>query len=63
MSTFDRLVEQRRKRGITQRQMAKWLKVPVSTLNRYEKGSRKISIHLVDQYAAELGLKIELMVK
>lgn len=63
MSTFDKLIEQRKKMGITQREMAKNLRITPSTINKYEKGTRKISSEMQDVYAKFLGIEIFLMIK
>ena len=63
MSTFDKLVEQREIRGISQREMAKKLGCTSSTLNRYESGNRKISAEMQDEYSKILGFELKLMVK
>jgi transcriptional regulator with XRE-family HTH domain len=63
MSTFEKLVEQRRKSEISQKSMAKKLGLTNSTMNRYEKGNRGISAELQDKYAEYLGYELKLMVK
>jgi transcriptional regulator with XRE-family HTH domain len=63
MAIFDRLVELRKEKRISQRNMAIKLGMKAGRLNRYEKGDRKISIEFVEDYADKLGYEIRLMVK
>lgn len=63
MSIFETLVDCRIKRKITQRIMAKHLKITPSTLNRYEKGNRKISAKMQDDYAEYLGIELKAQLK
>jgi transcriptional regulator with XRE-family HTH domain len=63
MSTFEKLIEQRKRLKITQREMAKHLKVTPSTLNKYEFGKRKISAEAMDEYCDYLGYELKLQVK
>lgn len=63
MSTFEKLVELRKKSGISQKEMFKKLDLTKTTMSRYENGSRKISAELQDKYAEYLGYEIKLMVK
>jgi transcriptional regulator with XRE-family HTH domain len=63
MSTFSKLVEQRKRIGISQKGMAKKLGLTNTTMNRYENGNREITAKLQDDYAKYLGyeLKIQLL--
>jgi DNA-binding XRE family transcriptional regulator len=63
MSTFTKLVEQRKKSEVSQKEMAKHLGLTNSTMNRYEKENRDISAKLQDDYAEYLGYELKLMVK
>jgi transcriptional regulator with XRE-family HTH domain len=63
MSIFDKLVEERKARRVTQRIMAKHLKCTPSTLNKYEKGKRRILACDMEEYANYLGLELKLQVK
>jgi transcriptional regulator with XRE-family HTH domain len=63
MSTFKKLTEQRGKQNISQREMAKYLKITPSTLNRYEKHNRKITAKMQDEYAERLGIELKLQIK
>lgn len=63
MSTLDKLVVQRGKNNVTQRQMAKNLKCSPSTLNKYEKGNRKMTAEMQDMYVEFLGLELMIIVK
>jgi transcriptional regulator with XRE-family HTH domain len=63
MSTFEKLVELRKKSDFNQKEMAKKLGLTKTTMNRYENNSRKISSELQDKYAEYLGYELKLMVK
>jgi transcriptional regulator with XRE-family HTH domain len=63
MSTFSKLVDQRKKIGMSQKEMAKKLGLTNTTMNRYEKGNREITSKLQDDYAEYLGYELKLMVK
>ena len=63
MSIFEKLIKERESRKVTQRLMAKHLKITPSTLNRYEQGNRKIGLEMAENYADFLGLEFKLMVK
>ena len=63
MSIFEVLIEERKKKKVTQRKMAKHLKCMPATLNKYEKGTRKISSDNLEKYADFLGLEIKFMLK
>jgi transcriptional regulator with XRE-family HTH domain len=63
MSTIDKLAEQRVKFRISQKKIADHLGVTKSTMNRYEKGSREISLANAEKYADKLGYELKLIVK
>jgi transcriptional regulator with XRE-family HTH domain len=63
MSIIDKLVEIRKEKGINQKVMAKALKLSPGSLNRFEKGNRKVDLDTVEKYAEELGYELRLMVK
>lgn len=63
MSIFDKLVEERGKRNITQREISRYLKCTPSTLNHYEKGKRKITAEMMEEYADYLGIELKLQIK
>lgn len=63
MSTFEKLIGQRKLLKITQREMAKHLKCTPTSLNRYENGSRNISATDQDTYADKLGIELKMMLK
>jgi transcriptional regulator with XRE-family HTH domain len=63
MVIFDKLVEIRKQKGITQADMSVTLKIGKTTLNRYETGKREISGTLVEKYAKVLDYELKLMVK
>ena len=63
MSIFDKLIEERKARKITQRKMAAHLKCTPSTLNKYEQGKRRILACDMEEYADYLGLEFRLQVK
>jgi DNA-binding XRE family transcriptional regulator len=54
MSTFKLLVELRKKMDISQKEMSEHLKISKSTMNKYEKGARKISSEMQDRYSEKL---------
>lgn len=60
MSTFDKLVEFRKKLRIKQKDIAKELGYSKSTLSKYEHGVRKISAEDQDKYAEYLDIKLTL---
>lgn len=63
MVIFDKLVQIRKEKKITQGDMSTLLKISKTTLNRYENNQRKISGDLVERYAKELNYELKLMVK
>jgi transcriptional regulator with XRE-family HTH domain len=63
MSTFSKLIEIRKDKRINQKVMAKKLGISSGSLNRFEKGNRKVDISIVEDYANELGYELKLMVK
>jgi len=60
---FDKLIEERKLRKVTQKDMAKYLNISPWTLNNYERGRRRISLEFTEDYAKYLGLELKLMVK
>jgi transcriptional regulator with XRE-family HTH domain len=63
MSTFDKLIIERKRLSVKQKDIAKHLGCTAATLNRYEKGNRDISSAMVDKYADYLGYELKLMIK
>ena len=63
MSTFNRLIEFRKRLGIKQKDMARYLSISKSTLSRYERGSRKITAEYMDKYAEYLNIEIQFIIK
>jgi transcriptional regulator with XRE-family HTH domain len=63
MVIISKLTELRIKMNISQRQMAKALKCTPTTLNRYEKGKRRMYLDMVIDYANELGVEFKIQVK
>lgn len=53
------LTELRIRKGITQEQMAKKLKIGVSTYNQYENSQRSIPYHIAREIADILGSNVE----
>lgn len=55
---------ERKKRHLTQKQLAEKMGCPISTLGAVERGSRRCSLVFLDQVAAALGMNgIDLIVK
>jgi transcriptional regulator with XRE-family HTH domain len=63
MSIISNLIEIRKDKRINQKVMAKKLGISSGSLNRFEKGNRKVDISIVEDYANELGYELKLMVK
>lgn len=62
MSTFEKLIDQRKRLKIKQKHMAKQLGVTTSTMSRYESGERLISADMQDTYAEVLGINLYLII-
>jgi len=58
MSTFEKLIEIRKAKLITQKEMAQHLECTASSLNKYESGKRNISAEMQDKYALYLKIGI-----
>jgi transcriptional regulator with XRE-family HTH domain len=63
MVIFDKLIQIRKEKRVSQGNMAYKLGITSTTLNRYEKGNRKISAELMLEYAIVLGYELKLMVR
>jgi len=61
MSTFEKLVEQRKKMNIKQKDIAAYLGIDKSTLSRYESQERLIDANRQDEYAKYIGYKLEIV--
>ena len=51
------LREWRKKRRLTQKELAKLTGIPESTISRYEHGERRVHIAVLGKLAAALGLR------
>lgn len=63
MSIINKLIVIRKDKKINQKVMAKKLGISSGSLNRFEKGNRRVDLWLVEMYADELGYELKLMVK
>jgi DNA-binding XRE family transcriptional regulator len=63
MSILNKLIEERKLHKIKQNEMAKQLGVTGWTLSHYEKGHRRMTLDMAEDYADKLGLEIRLLIK
>lgn len=63
MDIFEKLVQIRKEKKRGQKELAYHLDVTVATINRYEKGKRKIPYDLMIMYADFLGVEIRALLK
>ncbi|MCK9282390.1 MAG: helix-turn-helix domain-containing protein [Melioribacteraceae bacterium] len=63
MSIISNLIEIRKDKRINQKVMAKKLGISSGSLNRFEKGNRKIDMSIIEDYANKLGYELKLIVK
>lgn len=52
------MIEERKKAGLTQKQLSDKMGVPQSTLNRVESGETSISSSTIDKFCDALGLEL-----
>jgi transcriptional regulator with XRE-family HTH domain len=63
MDTIERLVQERRMKHVTQKEIADMLNITTSTLWRYETRQRDISLDLAIKYAEIVGFELKLILK